>query len=301
MRAQDVVDLIIIGAIWGSSFLFMRLAVPELGPFPLMALRAGLALAVLVPSMLIRGKLPDLIRKWRHIFVIGITNAALPFTLLAYAALKLPVGVISVLSASAPLWGALITMVWLKEKLSRLKVAGLVIGIVGIVLLVGDEIDLDGLLHSGLALIASLLAPMSYGFSASYTKRNLMGTSATAVACGCLLSATIVLTPFAWLTWPETPVSSSSWTSVLMLGLLCTGFAQILFYRMLMNVGPAKASTVALLVPVFGIFWGWSWLDEPVKQNMAWASFVVLIGVAFATGIIGEKGLIGSRKSESSK
>jgi len=292
MRAQDLTDLIILAAIWGSSFLFMRLAVVDLGPFPLMAVRTGLALLVLVPLLFWRHGLPVLIKFWRPIFTVGLVNAALPFSLLAYAAITLPAGVLSILNAATPLWGAVITWLWLREKIPPLRVFGLLVGFSGILLLVWDELDMDALLSSGLALAAGLLAPVSYGFSASYTKRYLMGASASAVACGSLVSATIVLIPLAWLTWPENTVSAAAWNSVIMLGLLCTGLSHVLFYRLLLNVGPAKASTVTLLIPVFGVFWGWMWLGESVNFQIVVGCSIILLGTAFATGIIAEQGIL---------
>ena len=298
MRAQDLTDLIILAAIWGSSFLFMRLAVVDLGPFPLMAVRTGLALLVLVPLLFWRHGFPVLVRFWRPIFTVGLVNAALPFSLLAYAAITLPAGVLSILNAATPLWGAVITWLWLREKIPPLRVFGLLVGFSGILLLVWDELDMDALLSSGLALAAGLLAPVSYGFSASYTKRYLMGASASAVACGSLVSATIVLIPLAWLTWPEGIVSTEAWNSVIMLGLLCTGLSHVLFYRLLLNVGPAKASTVTLLIPVFGVLWGWMWLGESVNVQIVTGCSIILLGTAFATGIINEQGLFKRKVSK---
>lgn len=292
MRAQDLTDLIILAAIWGSSFLFMRLAVVDFGPFPLMAVRTGLALLVLLPLLFLRHGLPMLIKFWRPIFTVGLVNAAVPFSLLAYAALTVPAGVLSILNASTPLWGAVITWLWLRERLPYLRVFGLLVGFGGILLLVWDELDFDALLSSGLAFGAGLLAPVSYGFSASYTKRHLMGASATAVACGSLLSATLVLIPLAWLTWPDKAIGQTAWSSVAMLGLLCTGLSQVLFYRLLLNVGPAKASTVTLLIPVFGVLWAWMWLDESVSRQIVGGCAIILFGTAFATGIVGEQGFL---------
>src|SRR5690554_6571275 len=141
MRSQDLSDLLILAAIWGSSFLFIRIAVTDFGPFALMAIRSGLALLVLVPLLFWRHRLPVLVKFWKPIFTVGIFNAAIPFSLLAYAALTLPAGVLSIMNAATPLWGALITWLWLKDKLPFLRILGLVIGFSGILLLVWDELD----------------------------------------------------------------------------------------------------------------------------------------------------------------
>lgn len=288
MRGQDITDLILLSAIWGSSFLFMRLAVGDLGPFPLMAMRTGFALLVILPLLLLRHGIPSLIKDWKPIFIVGVVNAAIPFSLLAYAAITIPAGVLSILNAATPLWGATIALLWLKDKLPWPRIFGLIVGFSGIVLLVWDEFEVDAVLSSGLALAAGLLAPLSFGFAASYTKRHLMGRDPLAVATGALISATLVLSPLAWLTWPSAEISSQTWGSVLMLSILCTGMTYIIFYRLVMNAGPAKASTVTLLIPVFGVLWGWLWLSEDVSGLILLGAGVILFGTVFATGILGE-------------
>lgn len=288
MRGQDITDLILLAAIWGSSFLFIRLAVVDFGPFSLMAMRTGIGALILLPILFWRHALPDLVRHWKPVFLVGIVNAAIPFSLLAYAAFTIPAGVLSILNAATPLWGAVFAWVWLRDLLPPMRIAGLVIGFLGIVLLVWDELQIDALLGSGLGLAAGLLAPMSYGFSATFTKRYLMGVRSAAVATGALISATLVLIPFAWITWPELPPTQRGWGSLLMLAVLCTGVTYIIFYRLVMNVGPAKASTVTLLIPVFGVLWGWMWLQEDVSWSILIATAIILIGTSLATGIVGE-------------
>lgn len=288
MRGQDITDLILLAAIWGSSFLFITLAVNDFGPFPLMALRTGLGLLVLLPLLFWRHALPDLLRHWKPIFTVGIINAAIPFTLLAYAAFVIPAGVLSILNAATPLWGAFFAALWIKDILPKWRMAGLVIGFCGIVMLVWDELEIDQLLGTGLGLAAALAAPMSYGLSSTFTNRYLMGVKSIAVASGALMSATIALLPLAWLTWPEGDISQRSWGALLMLSILCTGVTYIVFYRLVMNAGPARASTVTLLIPVFGVLWGWMWLEEEVTSVILIATAIILLGTSLATGIVGD-------------
>lgn len=288
MKGKDLTDLILIAAIWGSSFIFLRMSVDSFGPFALIALRTSLALAVLLPILLWQEKLPLMIKHWRPIFTVGIINAAIPFCLLAYAAINIPAGVLSILNASTPLWGATIAWVWFKDKLPFWRLIGLFIGFFGIMMLVWDEFELDAVLSSGLALGAGLLAPLSYGLSANYTKKHLMGTDPLAVATGSLISASIVLAPLAWLTWPTAPIESRAWAAVFMLALLCTAFTYIIFYRLIMVVGPAKASTVTFLIPIFGVLWGWLWLEEHVTQQILMGAGIIILGTALATGIVTE-------------
>lgn len=287
MRGQDITDLILLAAIWGSSFLFISLAVEDFGPFALMAMRTGIGLLVLLPLLFWRHALPDLVRHWKPIFTVGIINAALPFTLLAYAAFVIPAGVLSILNAATPLWGAVFAGLWLKDILPKWRIAGLVIGFCGMILLVWDELEVDQLIGTGLGLAAAVAAPMFYGLSSTFTNRYLMGVKSIAVATGALLSATLVLWPLAVLMWPEGEISQRSWGALLMLSILCTGVTYIIFYRLVMNAGPAKASTVTLLIPLFGVLWGWMWLEEEVTGVILLATGVILLGTALATGIVG--------------
>lgn len=289
MRGQDITDLILLAAIWGSSFLFITIAVNDFGPFALMAMRTGIGLLVLLPLLFWRHALPDLVLHWKPIFVVGIINAALPFTLLAYAAFVIPAGVLSILNAATPLWGAVFAAFWIKDILPKWRIAGLVIGFCGIVLLVWDELEINELLNTGLGLAAALAAPMSYGLSSTFTNRYLMGVKSIAVATGALLSATLALWPLAFFSWPEGDISQRSWGALLMLAILCTGVTYIIFYRLVMNAGPARASTVTLLIPVFGVLWGWMWLEEEVSGVILMATGIILLGTALATGIVGHK------------
>ncbi len=296
MRGHDITDLILLAAIWGSSFLFITLAVDDFGPFALMALRTGIGLLVLLPLLFWRHALPDLVKHWRPIFVVGIISAAIPFTLLAYAAFVIPAAILSILNAATPLWGALFAALWIKDILPRWRIAGLVVGFCGIVLLVWDELEFEQLLDTGLGLAAAVAAPVLYGFASTYTNRYLMGAKSISVATGALMSATLVLSPLALLTWPEGDISQRSWGALLMLSVLCTGVTYIIFYRLVMNVGPAKASTVTLLIPVFGVLWGWMWLQEEVTGVILLATGIILLGTALATGIIGAAQYEGLRR-----
>lgn len=288
MKGKDITDLVLIAAIWGSSFLFMRMSVHSFGPFALIALRTSMALMVIFPLLLWRDKLPLLVKHWRPIFTVGIINSAIPFCLLAYAAITIPAGVLSILNASTPLWGATIAWVWFKDKLPFWRLVGLKVGFAGIMMLVWDEFEIDQVLASGSALAAGLLGPLSYGLSANYTKKHLMGADPLAVATGSLLSASVVLAPLAWLTWPTGPIESRAWGAVILLAILCTAFTYLIFYRLMLNVGPVKASTVTFLIPVFGVLWGWLWLEEIVTLQIMMGAGVILIGTALATGIVNE-------------
>jgi drug/metabolite transporter (DMT)-like permease len=196
----------------------------------------------------------------------------------------------SVINAVTPLWGAAIAWVWLKDRLPPLRLAGLLIGFAGIVVLVWDRLTLQGS-GSLLAVFAAVCAPIFYGVAASFTKKYLMGADPIATATGSLISAGIVLLPFTWWYWPVGPVSAQAWAAVLGLTVLCTSVAYTLYYKLLIRIGPSKAMTVTFLVPVFGVFWGWLWLDEAVTMPVVLGGVVILLGTALATGITGRKSI----------
>jgi drug/metabolite transporter (DMT)-like permease len=286
MRRNDIYTLFILAAVWGGSFLFMRMAVGEFGPLAMMGVRTLAAGLILVPLLIARNKLALLRSQWRPIAIVGLFNSALPFVLFAYATQSLPSGTMSVINAVTPLWGAAIAWVWLKDRLPPRRLAGLLIGFVGIVVLVWDKLTLQSS-GSLLAVGAAVSAPIFYGVAASFTKKYLAGADPIATATGSLISAGIVLLPFAWWNWPAQPLSFRAWGAVIGLTVLCTSIAYTLYYKLLINIGPSKAMTVTFLVPVFGVFWGWLCLDEVITIHVVLGGAVILLGTALATGMVG--------------
>jgi len=256
----------VLGAIWGGSFLFMRVAAPEFGPVPLIAARVTVAACFLVAVLAARGRLRQLADHGGPLLVIGALNAAFPFSLFAYAVLWITAGLASVLNATVPLFGALVAYVWLGEKLGSRRVLGLVIGFVGVIVLVSDR--LRSARGSGLAVLAGLSAAALYGIGANYTKRKLADVDPLVTATGSQVAATLILLLPAVLFWPPANPSAQSWSSALVLGVLCTGIAFILFYRLIARLGPAKAVTVTYLIPAFGVLWGFLFLKEPISARM---------------------------------
>lgn len=285
MRARDVVDLVVLAALWGASFLFMRVAAPELGPVPLMALRVGIAALFLFPVLAARRGLGDLRGRLGAIAVVGILNSALPFCLLAYATLSVTAGLASILNATSPLWGSLVAHVWLRDRLTPPRAAGLAIGFAGVAFLFWGRASFrPG--GDGLAIVAALVATLSYGVAASYTKRRLAGVNPLAVAAGSQVAATAVLAPLAAALWPAGPVATATWAAVAALGLGCTAVAYVLYFRLIANVGPARAIAVTFLVPAFAMIWGALFLDEAVTLRTLAGCAVILAGTALATGLL---------------
>lgn len=285
MKASDMSELIALAAIWGASFLFMRLGAGEFGPVALSAVRVAGAALVLLPLLLWRGQWGELRRHWRAIFLVGLTNSALPFLFFSYAALGISAGLSSIFNASTPLWGALIGWWWLRDRPSGPRALGLTIGFAGVIGLAWEKASF----HpggSGWAVVACLGAAMLYGLSANYTKKRLQGVAPMAVAAGSQLSAALALAVPALLWWPAAMPSGRAWLMVALLALLCTGLAYLMYFRLIAHVGAANAIAVTFLIPAFAVLWGWLFLGEPLTAAMAIGCAVILLGTALATGVI---------------
>jgi drug/metabolite transporter (DMT)-like permease len=289
MKRRDLRELLLLAAIWGASFLFMRLGAGEFGAVPLSWLRVAGASLVLAPLLLWRGELPALRVHWKPFFVVGITNSALPFVLFSYALLSITASLSSIFNSASPLFGALIAWVWLKDRLSASRIAGLVIGFAGVLGLAGDEASVSGGADASgglLAVLACLLASVAYGYSVNFTKRYLAGVPPMAVAAGSQLAAAIVLlAPALWF-WPAALPGVAAWANVAGLAVVCTGFAYLLYFRLIAHAGPANAIAVTYLVPAFAVLWGGLFLGERPTGAMLAGCAVILGGTALATGLL---------------
>jgi drug/metabolite transporter (DMT)-like permease len=285
MRTRDVVDLLTLGAIWGASFLFMRVAAPEFGPVPLIAARVGIGALFLLVVLARRGGMNRMYSNAAPLIVLGTMNAAVPFSLFAYAVLYVTAGFAAVLNSTAPLFGALVAFIWLRDRPAPLRIVGLVIGFAGVLILVWRRLALAGD-GGALPVFAGLTAAVLYGISANYTKKKLSGVDPLVTATGSMVAATVVLLPPALWWWPETMPTLSGWVSAILLGVVCTGVALIFYYRLISRVGPSKTLTVTYLIPVFGVLWGRLLLDERMTSDMVTGCVVILIGTALATGAV---------------
>ena len=284
MSRRDVIDFAVMSAIWSASFLFMRVAVPEFGPFALIGLRSGIAVLCLLPLVLLREGKSQMLNHVRELTIVGIVNAAIPFTLLAYAATSLTAGFTSLINATTPLWAAVVGLFWLNARLSRLQWAGLALGVLGMVVLMWGKVDFKPG-GSGLAIVAGLIATLAYGFSTHYTKRKLSAVSPMGVATGGQAAGALIVLPFAVAFWPETMPSAKAWIAAVLLAMLATAFALILYFRLIARLGGQKASTVTFLIPVFAVGWGAVFLNEAVTVPMALGGAIVLAGTALTLGL----------------
>ena len=272
MRAADAARLVALAAIWGASFLFLRIAAPEIGPVATADLRMLIAGGALAAYFALTGFDPQWRRWWRHYILIGVLNSAAPFLLFAYAALELPVGLMTVLNATSPMWGALLSALMLRERLSPARIAGLALGVAGVAVVSGPQ-------ESGawLAIAAALGGAFCYGLTAVVLRRWNRGTSSRGMAAGTLLLAGLLLLPLLAVSPPPLP-STRAAMSLLALGLVCGAFAYILYFRLIADIGATGALTVTYLIPIFGVVWGAFFLGEALSAQVIAGALVVIAG-----------------------
>ncbi len=280
MATRDLVDLVLLGALWGAAFLFMRIAAPEFGPVPLIAVRVAIATVVLMPMVVWRGVHRALWPVAGPLLVIGAINTAIPFSLLAYAALTLPAGLSSTLNASVPLFGAVIGFAWLGARPSPLRVLGLLVGFAGVLVLAWPRLTAG---NDWRAVVAALVATVLYGLAAHVTQRTLTGVPSLIVAAGSQVAATVMLVPLAVPLWPAASPSLQGWAAAVILGVGCTAAAYVLYFRLIARAGPTTAMAVTYLIPVFGVSWGALLLGERLGADALVGGGLVLAGVALST------------------
>ena len=289
MSAAVATEFILLAALWGASFLFMRLGTLEFGPLPTAGLRVAIASLALLPVMLSRGLWPQLRQHWKPVMICGLINSAIPFALFSFALLSISTGLSSILNATVPLFGALVAWLWLGDKPGTSRTVGLVIGFIGVALLASGKAsfkpDASGAVTAW-GILACLLATISYAVAASFTRRYLSGLNSLMVATGSQIGAALGLALPTLLMWPVQAPSLKAWGALLALGILCTAVAYVLFFRLIEQLGPARAITVTFTIPVFAVFYGVTLLGETVTTWMLFCGVIVLCGTALATGLV---------------
>ncbi|AIQ61442.1 DMT family transporter [Paenibacillus borealis] len=278
MSRKDFSVLLLLAFAWGASFLFMRIASPELGPVFTTELRVTLAGAALLLYAFVTRRKLGILKHWKQFLLLGAINAALPFTLICMAELHLSASLAAILNTTTPMFAALAVWGTRQEKPGLAKSAGLVLGLVGVAVLVGwSPVPLTStvLLSAGFSLCAAL----SYAFGGLYASRVGSGLTPLALAAGQQLGASVVLLPLAVIFAPDHLPSAAAVYSVLGLSLICTSVAYLLYFRLIASVGPVKTVSVTFLVPVFGLLWGVIFLHEPVYANTLAGLVIILLSV----------------------
>ena len=272
MTAADAARLISLAAIWGASFLFVRIAAPAIGPVATADLRmliGGSALAVYHAAIGFDGQWR---RWWRYYLAIGILNSAAPFLLYAFAAVELSVGLLAVLNATSPMWAALLGALALGERLTKKRATGLIVGMVGVALVCGPEAS-----ARWLSVAAGLGAAFCYALTGIALKRYGHGANARAMAAGTQLMGGILLLPLLAAA-PPGEFSAGIVATMLALGILCSGFAYVLYFRLIRDIGATGALTVTYLIPLFGMVWGALFLGESANAAMLLGALLVTAG-----------------------
>ena len=265
--------------------MFMQVAGSAFGILPTAALRVFIASAALLLILKAAGQFASLRQHWPKVFAIGVINSAIPFVLFSYAVMHINTGLTAILNATVPLFGALIAWFWLKDRLTGLRVLGLALGFMGIALLTGDKASFKPG-GSGLAVLACLAAACCYGLAASLAKRFLTDVHPLASATGSQMGASLALLIPCLLTWPEQMPGARPWLAALFLGVMCTGVAYILYFRIIGKAGPTIALAVTFLIPVFAMGYGSLFLGEVVTPWMVMCGLITVLGTALSTGMV---------------
>jgi drug/metabolite transporter (DMT)-like permease len=279
-----ITTLIFLAMLWGGSFLFMRIAAPVLGAIWLIEFRVLIAGLVLLPVIIYRGQIGEMLKNYRKLFIAGGLNAALPFSLLAYAAIELSAGLTSILNATVPIFSALFAYLVIKEQLSWGRILGIVLGFFGVIVLMAWRQQGDLPAASLLSVGAGLLAAISYVLAANYTKQRLTEVSPLVFVTGSQLSAAILLLPLLPFFVPEQRPEMNVVLSVIALAVFSTSLAFALYFSLIKQIGPTQTLTVTYLIPVFAILWGSWFLDEKITFTMLTGCTMIIIGTALANG-----------------
>jgi drug/metabolite transporter (DMT)-like permease len=283
MNKALLAEFVLLAALWGSSFLFMRMGAFEFGAWATAGMRVVVASLVLWPILIWSGHWGAFRRQASAILTVGLLNSGIPFALFAYAVLHITTGLSAILNATVPLFGALVAWGWLGERPGRSRVLGLALGFLGVALLSWNKASFKPG-GTGWAVLACLGATMCYGIAASYTKKYLSGIPPMATATGSQFGAALGLAvPTVWF-WPEHTPSLNAWAAVGFLGVVCTAIAYILYFRLIEKAGPSKTLTVTFLIPLFALVYGSLLLGEAITGWMVGCGLVILLGVALATG-----------------
>ncbi len=263
----------------------MRATADVFGPVGLITIRSGIAALSLFVFLLTKERWQEFIENWKTLAWIGVINSALPFCFLAYASLSLTAGTVSILNAMTPIFTAWIAHLWLKDKMTKLQFAGLIISVAGLTILVWDEVSWD--IKTWWPVLAGIAASLLYGIASNSTKRYLSGVSSMTSAAGSLLFSALFMFLILPFFMPEIQsVTTLDWFYAIILGVVCTGVAYVIFFRLLTRIGPSRAVSVTFLIPIFSFFWGYLLLGEVVTLNMWGATIVILIGMSLVLRLV---------------
>lgn len=295
MNAANLARLLLLAAIWGASFLFLRLSVPSFGTVWTVEVRVFIAATCLMLAARWMGQSLHLKRNWRQFLIIGLCNSALPFLLFAYAAQSLGAGLLSILNSTSPLFAAVIGALWLRQPIRPATIIGLVLGLGGVAILAWDSLQGSSGASPWLPLLAAALAPSAYAFASVYSRHHGSNITPLATTQGSMIFAALLVLPVAVAQPLPASPAATAWGALLGLAVLCTAWAYQLYFKLVHEVGPLGALSVTFLIPVFGVLWGVLLLGEKLGTHLLLGGSLVLLGTALANGLVKWPRLIRAR------
>jgi drug/metabolite transporter (DMT)-like permease len=278
MQLRDTLLLVLLAALWGASYLFMRIAGPVLGSVPLMGLRVAIAGAALLAFAAATRQVPDVRARWRQFLFLGLIGNAIPFVLIANSVMDLNASLGAILNATTPMCAAIIAAVWIRDSFGPRKLLGCLLGIGGVAVLVGWS-PLPITPRTLWAVAEAQLASFSYGLTVVYARTRFQTLPPLHTAVGQLCGATLLLFAPTLALWPNRPISWGVALAVLTLALACSAVAYLIYFHLIKSVGPLRTTTVTFLVPFFSILWGGLFLHEPLTPGIVVGLGVILFSV----------------------
>ncbi|WP_198335236.1 DMT family transporter [Psychrobacter namhaensis] len=283
MTNRDLMIFLTLSFMWSLSFIFYRIGVPEFGSLAFASLRVVLAGLTMLVFVLLKKKNRQGIRdNWKVLTLVGLFSAAIPFMLFAFAARSVNAGVLAVLNASVPMMSGFIASTFFKDRLSKKQILGLVIGIVGVVILMSESLFGEQSVTSGSGLLPmgyALLACVGYAVGANITRNYLDNVTPVAITAGSLIIASVIMLPIALYEFPYgKSISLTAWVSVICIGVFSTAIALIFMNQLIKSIGPMRATSITLVIPIFAIILGYLLLGEALDTPAIIGSVVILFG-----------------------
>ena len=283
MSNRDLAIFVTLSFMWSLSFIFYRIGVPEFGSLAFASLRVVLAGLTMLVFVLISKKNRQGIREnWKALTLVGMFSAAIPFILFAFSARSVNAGVLAVLNASVPMMSGFIASVFFKDRLSKKQILGLVIGVIGVVILMSENLFGEQSAESGAGLLPmayALLACVGYAAGANITRNYLEKVSPVAITAGSLIIASVIMLPVAIYEFPYgKSISLTAWVAVICIGVFSTAIALIFMNQLIKSIGPVRATSITLVIPIFAIIFGYLLLGEALDTPAIIGSMVILFG-----------------------
>lgn len=284
MSRRDLIIFITLSFMWSISFVFYRIGVPEFGSLAFASLRvifAGLTMIIfLIVSSKDRAGIKE---RWKILTVVGLFSAAIPFILFSFSAQTVNAGVLAVLNAAVPMMSGFIASTFFNEKLAKKQIVGLIIGVIGVVILMSEslfsESESQDLSSNLLPMGYALLGAVGYAVGANITRNYLEDISPVAITAGSLIIASLVMLPVAAYNFPYgASISVKAWVSVICIGVFSTAIALVFMNQLIKSIGPMRATSITLVIPIFAIILGYLLLGEALDIGAIIGSMVILVG-----------------------